>query len=83
MTFISRKVAETFTPGTRVVATDGATMPHDRHKKRYGAMEGTVARFIPMNNAQGGTVVVEWDNGNRAHHSAGSLATVEERDSKK
>jgi hypothetical protein len=30
-----------------------------------GAMQGTVYRHVPQSNAQGGVLVVDWDNGVR------------------
>lgn len=78
MTTTAAKVARIFRPGVRVVATDGAKIPSQQHHKRYGTVEGTVIRFVPMNNAQGGTVVVEWDHGCTGRHSAGSLTLASE-----
>ena len=38
---------------------------------------GTVQRHVPQLNAQGGYLVVLWDNGATGRHSAISLARVE------
>lgn len=70
----SRKMAKKFGPDTRVVGTDGPTMPGK--KPRYGTVEGTVKRFVEGNNAQGGYAVVAWDNGRTGRHSPGSLCRV-------
>jgi hypothetical protein len=71
MTATARKVAARFPVGSRVVATDGPSL--NGQERRRGTSQGTVRRFIPMNNAQGGTVVVEWDTGIVSRCSAGSL----------
>lgn len=44
----ARWVRKTYPAGTRVTS---------------GVMEGTVKRHVPHSNAQGGVLVVEWDNG--------------------
>lgn len=45
---IARKVRKLYPAGTRVTT---------------GFMDGTVKRHVPNNNAQGGYLTVEWDNG--------------------
>lgn len=72
----TRRMAAKFTPGTRVVATDGPTGPGHPEPRR-GTLQGTVTRFTPATNAQGGTVTVEWDNGVTSRKSPGSLAVVQ------
>lgn len=74
MTPVARKVAAKFKPDTRVVRTDGTSI--DPTTVRKGTLEGTVVRHVPTTNAQGGTIVVAWDNGTTGRHSAGSLALV-------
>jgi hypothetical protein len=56
--------------GTRVTAR----MKDDKP----GPVEGTVKRHVPGTNAQGGYLVVEWDNGNTGRHGPISLRKVEE-----
>jgi hypothetical protein len=46
----ARKVRATFPAGTRVVVD-------------VSGVEGTVRRHVPGTDAQGGYLVVEWDNG--------------------
>lgn len=41
-----------------------------------GAVEGTVQRHVPQTNAQGGYLVVLWDNGHTGRHSACSVSLV-------
>lgn len=76
---VARHVHAKFTVGTRVVAADGAPpVDPNAQPRRFGTVEGTVKRHIPMPNAQGGTIVVEWDNGITGRTNAGSLALVSE-----
>lgn len=58
----ARKVRERFPEGTRVTA---------------GAGEGTVKRHVPQGNAQGGHLVVLWDNGVTGRHSPIALRRVD------
>ena len=62
----ARKVRARFGAGTRVRSTAG--------------VEGTVHRHVPGSNAQGGTVVVDWDSGplgpRRGRHSACALKVI-------
>lgn len=59
----ARKARARFPEGTRVDS---------------GAAHGTVVRHVPGNNAQGGTIVVRWDNGTIGRHSAIMLTVIEE-----
>lgn len=63
----ARKVRAKFPAGTRVTAAGRDT-----------GLEGTVRRHVPMTNAQGGTLVVEWDNGTEGRHSAIALRKIED-----
>jgi hypothetical protein len=65
---VARKVRKLFGPGTRVVVTPGAGV-----EPRPGAMTGTVKRHVPGVNAQGGYLVVVWDNGREGRISPGSV----------
>lgn len=60
----ARKVRARFPEGTRVLSGGNDRAPLAR---------GVVVRHIPMTNAQGGTLVVLWDNGNTGRHSAVAL----------
>ena len=64
---VARNVHARFTEGVRVRAIDGDD----------SSPQGTVARHIPMMNAQGGTIVVDWPNGTTGRHSAGDLTILE------
>lgn len=64
---VARSVHTRFAKGVRVRAVDG----------NESSPQGAVARHIPMMNAQGGTVVVDWDSGVTGRHSAGDLAIIE------
>jgi hypothetical protein len=65
---VARSVRLAFPVGARVegLAGSGPT----------GAL-GTVKRHVVQNNAQGGYLVVKWDNGEVGRHSAISLRVVE------
>jgi hypothetical protein len=52
---VARKVRAKFPAGTRVASIGG---PQSKRQ-----MEGTVKRHVPGTNAQGGYLLVEWDNG--------------------
>lgn len=60
----ARKVRKVFPEGTRVAARAGA---------RISEVHGTVVRHVPGLNAQGGYLLVTWDNGNTGRHGAISL----------
>jgi GNAT superfamily N-acetyltransferase len=68
----ARKVRERFGPGTRVVVTPGAGA-----EPRGGAQTGTVRRHVPGTNAQGGYLVVQWDNGREGRINPSSVQRVE------
>lgn len=67
----ARKVRRMYPAGTRVEGTSGAG-----GEGRGGY--GTVRRHVPMTNAQGGTLTVEWDSGHVGRVSPGSVRKVEE-----
>lgn len=58
----ARYVRAKFPAGTRVASRAGVT--------------GTVTRHVPGTNAQGGYIVVAWDNGRTGRHSACALQVV-------
>lgn len=64
---VARNVHARFTEGVCVRGVDGDD----------ASPRGTVARHIPMMNAQGGTIVVDWDSGTTGRHSAGDLTIIE------
>jgi hypothetical protein len=64
---VARKVRRDFPPGTRVEGFTGV--------KGTGSF-GTVARHVPHSNAQGGVLVIDWDNGHRGRHSAVAVRKV-------
>jgi hypothetical protein len=66
----ARKVRAKFPPGTRV-ASIGGTPPRR-------IQEGTVVRHVPGSNAQGGTLVVEWDNGRTSRLSPISVEKIDD-----
>lgn len=59
----ARKVRAMYPQGTRVTT---------------GIMEGTVYRHVPHTNAQGGVVVVDWDNGIRGRIGPIAIKPVEQ-----
>jgi hypothetical protein len=58
----ARFVRKNFPAGTRVTS---------------GVMEGTVIRHVPGLNAQGGHLVITWDNGHTGNHGAISIRRVD------
>jgi hypothetical protein len=54
---------------------DGARVEGFTGKTGTGSF-GTICYTIPHNNAQGGVVVVDWDNGRRGRHSPCSVRVV-------
>ena len=64
-TAAARKVRERFPVGTRITG-------------RVGGQFGTVERHVPGTDAQGGVLVVKWDNGITGRTVAGSLIRAEE-----
>lgn len=66
----ARKVRLKFPEGTRVVAVGGPD-------GQPGTVHGTVVRHVPGTNAQGGHLVIEWDNGAKNNMVAAGLAKVE------
>lgn len=62
----ARKVRAMYPEGTRVTAAGHET-----------GLDGTVVRHVPGLNAQGGHLVVRWDNGSEGRHSAISLRKVD------
>jgi hypothetical protein len=60
----ARAVRARFPRGTRVTGTKGNQF-------------GTIERHVPGPDAQGGTLVVKWDNGQTGRHTAISLEVVE------
>jgi hypothetical protein len=68
---VARSVRRTFPTGTRVEGWAGSGPT--------GAL-GTVKRHVPQNNAQGGYLVIRWDNGETGRHSAISVHPVADAD---
>jgi hypothetical protein len=64
----ARKVRRDFPQGTRVEGFTGTT--------GTGSF-GTVDRHVPHSNAQGGVLVIDWDNGRRGRHSPISVRKVQ------
>ena len=65
---VARWVRKNYSEGTRVVATPGAGAA-----PRPNAMHGLVLRHVPGLNAQGGHLVVRWDNGITGNVNPGSV----------
>jgi hypothetical protein len=63
----ARAVRRDFPEGTRVEGFTGA---------RGTGSFGTVQRHVPHTNAQGGVLVVQWDNGREGRHSPISVRKV-------
>jgi hypothetical protein len=63
----ARKVRARFPAGTRVEGFTG---------ERGTGSFGSVRRHVPQGNAQGGLLVVEWDNGVVGRHSPCSVRRV-------
>jgi len=61
----ARKVRARFPRGTRV-------------QGRVGGQTGTVNRHVPGGNAQGGVLLVDWDNGSTGRTGPASVMAVEE-----
>lgn len=68
---IARKVRRDFPQGTRVEGFTG---------ERGTGIFGTVYRHVPHTNAQGGVLIVDWDNGIRGRNSPIAVRRLE-RDS--
>lgn len=76
----ARKVRKMYPHGQRIAVTGGTHQTSVAGRPgtdRVGGY-GTVYRHVPMGNAQGGTVVVDLDNGVRAHLSPFTIRPVRE-----
>jgi hypothetical protein len=67
---IARKVRAKFPEGTRVLSGGN---------DRAVLARGVVQRHVPGSNAQGGYLVVLWDNGHTGRHSAVALRREDAR----